>query len=235
MARHKLLYGEHTSSEFGIYISGSGTFNAPERDVQTISVPGRDGDLVIDNGRFKNITVSYPAFIREMFKINVAGARRWLATSAGYRRLEDSYHPEFYRMARFIGPLDFDTRFLNKSGECKLSFDCKPQRFLKQGEFKISIEGETKLYNPTGMEALPQIRVFGTGAGELVVGNTIMQIKRIEEYLDIDCDTQNAYKMNENCNNYISQVFPVLEEGETGISFSGGIDKIEIIPRWWTL
>ena len=229
------MFGSYMSDDFGIYISGSGTFNAPERDIETISVPGRNGDLIVDNGRYKNITVSYPAFIREKFKENAAGARLWLAKTTEYKRLEDSYHPEYYRMARFVGPLDFDMRFLNESGECKLSFDCKPQRFLKCGEFPIEIDTEAVIFNPTGVEALPIIRVYGTGTGKLIVGNTIMNIDNIDEYMDIDSDTQNAYKSTQNCNSCVSQNFPTLGEGETGISFSGGITKVQIIPRWWAL
>ena len=126
-------------------------------------------------------------------------------------------------------------RFLNKSGECSITFDCKPQRFLKSGEMVITSDGEIKLYNPTGQTALPLIRVYGSGDGTLAVGNTIMEIKGINGYMDIECDTQNAFKANENCNGRVSRVFPVLESGLTGISFSGKITKIDIIPRWWTI
>lgn len=222
------------SSDFGIYISGSGTFNAPERDVEVISVPGRNGDIVIDNGRFKNNTVTYPAFIRELFKERAAGARDWLCQSAEYHRLEDSYSPSFYRMARFVGPMDFSTRFLNRSAEMELIFDCKPQRFLKDGERAIAATGAIKLYNPTSYAALPLIRVYGT-SGSLVVGNTIMKISQIDEYIDLDSETKNAFKGTINCNNKVSNSFPELAPGETGITFRGNISKIEIIPRWWTV
>ena len=230
----KFFYNGHMSSDFGIYISGSGTFNAPERDVEVVSIPGRNGDIVIDNGRFKNITVSYPAFIRTLFKDRSAGARDWLCQSAEYHRLEDSYSPEFYRLARFVGPLDFTTRFLNYSAELELSFDCKPQRYLKDGERVISATGAVTLYNPTSYSALPYIRVYGT-SGSLVVGNNIMQLTEIDEYVDLDSETQNAFKGTINCNDKVSNNFPVLAPGEVGITFSGNIIKIEITPRWWTV
>lgn len=231
----RFLYDGKMSSHYGIYISGSGTYNAPERDIEAVSIPGKNGDLIIDNQRYKNISVAYPAFIRQKFKASAQAARIWLAANYEYKRLEDSYHPEYFRLARFSGPLDFDMRFLNKSGECTITFDCKPQRFLKEGEMSITAEGAIRLYNPTGQKALPRFRVYGSGAGTLAVGNTIMELTEIDGYVDIDCDTQNAYKGNENCNNRVSNAFPVLESGQTGISFSGGIERIEIIPRWWTI
>lgn len=232
---NKFLYDGKMSDDFGIYISGSGTYNAPERDVGTVTIPGRNGDLLIDNRRFKNITVEYPAFIREKFREKSGVARMWLTGSAQYRRLEDSCNPQYYRMARFSGPLDFDTRFLNRGGECKILFDCKPQRYLKSGEYARRTSGHIDLFNPTGMTALPLIRVSGTGDGELVVGNTVVTISGMEGFLYIDSDTQNAYRETQNCNSKISQIFPVLPAGKTGISFSGDIAGIEIIPRWWTL
>lgn len=231
----KFLYDGVMSSHFGIYISGSGTYNAPERDVETISIPGRNGDLIIDNNRYKNVHVTYPAFIRQKFKTNADAARRWLSKGYEYKRLEDSYHPEYFRMARFTGPLDFDMRFLNKSGECSITFDCKPQRFLKAGEFVMQADEDIKLYNPTDEEALPLIRVYGSGDGVLAVGNNTMSISGLVDYMDIDSDTQNAYRGITNCNANISKEFPVLLKGSTGISFSGGITKIEIKPRWWTV
>ena len=54
-----------TSTDFGMYISGSGTYNAPERDVTTYNIPGRNGDLIVDNGRFLNTTEIGRASCRE--------------------------------------------------------------------------------------------------------------------------------------------------------------------------
>ena len=81
-------------ADFGVYISGSGVYNAPERDVKSVSVPGRNGDLTLDNGRYKNIKIKYPAFVVDDFAQNIGGLRDFLASIRGYARLEDTYHPE---------------------------------------------------------------------------------------------------------------------------------------------
>lgn len=228
-------YMGRCSKDYGLYISGGGTFNAPERDVELVEVPGKNGSLVLDNGRFKNITVTYPAFIRQKFRDLSRMAREWLLGDSGYVRLEDSYNPEYYRLARFGGPLDFDTRVLNRSGECSLSFDCKPQRFLIEGDIAIDVIGSTQLFNPFPFPARPLIRVYGT-SGRLLVGDVIVQISGISEYMDIDCDTMNAYKGTQNCNVKINaQRFPLLPAGQTGISYEGNITHVQIKPRWWTI
>lgn len=228
------IYNGKSSKDFGLYISGSGTFDAPQRDIEAVEIPGKNGNLTIDKGKFKNIQVEYPAFIREKFRECTDAAREWLLSAPGYCRLEDTYHPDQYRKARFTGPLNFETRVLNRSGECSLYFDCAPQRYLKSGEIPHTFMQDGGFVNPTDFEAKPFIRVYGT-RGTLGVGSITMEIAEIDEYIDIDCDTQNAYKGNVNCNNKISSVFPTLLAGKTGITFSGGITKVIIIPRWWTI
>lgn len=234
--KNYLIFNGRRSSDFGLYISGSGVFNAPERDVEVVEIAGRNGNLILDNGRFRNITVTYPAFISKKFPQMAAAARDWLCGWFGYFRLEDTYYPEFYRRARFSGPLDFETRWMNTGAETNIVFDCKPQRFLKSGEHPIQISAATTLRNPTSQTALPLLKIYGSGDGQLAVNGASVAIKNIDEYILLDCDLQDAYKGSKNLNSLVSlEDFPVLPAGSSEISFSGGITKIELTPRWWTI
>lgn len=237
----KFWFDGQCSAHFGLMVSGSGTYNAPERDVELVAVPGRNGELILDNGRYKNISVSYPISICRDFPSKAAVARGWLMSKSGYKRLEDGYDPDHFRMAMFKGPIDFDVSFLSRTGEATLTFNCKPQRFLKAGEHAIPMAAPGSLWNPTGFPALPLITVYGTGAGTLTVGERTVEIKALEGHIVLDSDTQNAYYVSES-GTYVNQngviyapEFPVLEAGQTPISWTGDITNIEIIPRWWTL
>ena len=233
--RHTLWFNGKSSDDFGLTISGEQTFGAPERDVESIEIPGRNGNLTISRGRFKNITVSYPVFIRRDFSQNAAAARAWLLGAGGYARLEDTYHPDVYRLAQFRGPLDFEMRFLNYSGEATLAFDCQPQRFLKSGEQVLSCTDGGSLYNP-GFPALPLIKVSGSGSGTLYVGSYTVELLELDGYVMLDSDTQNAYKDTLNKNSTISAPeFPVLQPGENTIAWDGGVTAVEVTPRWWTV
>lgn len=234
--RQYLIFGGECSKDFGLYISGSGAFNAPERDIETVEVPGRNGSLIIDNGRYKNVTQSYPAFVCRDFPANANAVRAWLLAEPGYQRLEDTYNPDHFRLARYAGTLDFDVRALCRGAETTIAFDCKPQRYLKLGEHKITITVNTTIKNPTRYPALPQITVYGSGAGTITVGGETVTITNIDGYLTLDSEIQNAYKDKQNKNSTVKlSEFPVFAPGETEITFSGGVTKIEIIPRWWTL
>ena len=236
-------FNGRSSREFGMMISGEATYNAPERDVETVSIEGRNGDLIIDKGRFKNVTVSIPVSICRDFPEKAAAARAWLLGSAGYQRLETDYDPEHFRLAAFTGPLDFDVGFLNRTGEAVLQFNCKPQRFLKSGEvgkgnsFDFTEAGE--LYNPTPFPALPHILVgFGETGGSITVNDVTVEIVAgaILGILEIDCETQHVHLGVNDRNSWVkADSFPVLVPGVNTVSFDGSVSQVCIQPRWWTV
>ena len=139
MSRNNVIFGGVDFAENGVWVTGSGTFSAPQRDVTVVSVPGRNGDLVIDNGKWNNIQVIYPCFIRDNFDQNMAAFRSLLCSQLGYQKLEDSYHPDEYRLGAFAEGLFPSMRQRNKGGEFDVTFNCKPQRFLKSGDEPIQI------------------------------------------------------------------------------------------------
>ena len=95
-----IVFNGKNLTDFDVYVSGEGTFLSPEREFESVTVPGKNGDLLYDSGRYKNVTVTYPAFILENLKNNMIGLREWLLSSPGYSKLEDTYHPEEYRLGR---------------------------------------------------------------------------------------------------------------------------------------
>lgn len=228
-----LTIGGRNLADFGVYISGEGTYNAPERSITEEIVPGRNGSLIIDNGRYQNIEVSYPAFIIRDFPRNMAGLRSYLASLRGYSRLEDSYHPDEYRMAALSGGIDVQTSgYMNREGQFTLTFNCKPQRFLRSGEYAIPVTSGATVYNPTLFDAKPLIRVYGKGS--ITVNGETMEWSGSSEYVDIDCDIQDCYYMGANMNNYVTGDFPVLSPGDNVIAFTGST-SVRITPRWWIL
>ena len=65
-----------------------------------------------------------------------------------------------------------------------------------------------------------------------------MTVTDCDEYTDIDCELEDAYKDSVNKNGCLilsGGEFPVLQPGTTGIIFGAGVTKIELIPRWWCL
>ena len=232
-----LTFAGKSTNEFGIWISGEGTYGAPERNVQTQEVAGRNGNLLFDMGNFRNISVRYPAAIKKDMPSRFRDFVNFAGSQVGYQRLEDTYHPYEYRMARFISKMSIETAgYMNRSGQFSLEFDCKPQRFLKSGEDPIEFTQNGIIYNRTEFESKPFLRVYGSGAGSVGIGSDTITISSISEYVDIDCEIMDAYKGAINCNGNVSFTNDiVLKPGNNNIAKSGNITKIVITPRWWII
>lgn len=162
-----LIFDGESSRNYGVYITGEAVYNAPVRDVEMIKIPGRNGEFALDNGRFENIEVTYPAGIfadnEADFAEAISDFRNFLASRTGYCRLEDDYNPTEYRMAVYKSGLDVDAKVL-KAGEFDITFDCKPQRWLKDGETAITMASGDTLTNPTLFESSPLLETAGSGS-----------------------------------------------------------------------
>lgn len=231
--RNELYFAGVPLSNFGVYVSGRGTFNAPARAYDAVDIPGRDGALLLSEKRLENLDVTYPAFIYTNFKENMRALRSFLLSRVGYQRITDTYHPDEYRLGYFQGDLDVNATPVNDAGSFDLTFACKPQRWLASGETVQTFTAAGTITNPTYCDAMPFIRAYGVGA--LSIGDYSLEITSADGYTDIDCDIMEAYKGSENRNGVLKLVkFPVLVPGENAVSFTG-FSKIEITPRWWCL
>ena len=126
------------SLDYGVYITGEAVYNAPERAVEMVSIPGKNGALALDQGRFENIEVTYPAGTFGVKQTEFAGRmralRNMLASRYNYVRLTDSYHPDEYRLGLYKSGLEVTPVAMSSAGDFELTFNCKPQRFLTSGE-----------------------------------------------------------------------------------------------------
>ena len=163
------VFDGQDSRDYGAYITGSGVFNAPEREVEMVAIPGRNGALALDKGRFSNIEVAYPCGLFGTTEADFAQAasdlRNMLASRVGYCRLTDDYNAGEYRMAVYKSGLEMDLVNL-KSGECSIVFECKPQRFLTSGEVDALEQdsgGDFFVDNPTLFPSAPLLEVEGYG------------------------------------------------------------------------
>jgi len=158
------------SDTYGVYISGEAVFNAPTRDVNMITIPGRNGLFAQDNGRFENITVTYPAGLfgatEADFRAGIESLRNQFCSRKGYKRLTDDYNPNEFRMAVYKSGLEVTPETL-RAGTFDLTFECKPQRFLTSGETPTAIASGGTLSNPTLFDAKPLIEAKGYGDMDL--------------------------------------------------------------------
>ena len=220
----------------GIQLQAPIEFSEAVPVVEAQTIPGRNGDLIWETGSYENRSGSASCFcLQKDVEKAVSSAGRFLMGKKGYRRLETSDDPDHYWMARVENSPQIAMR-LRTLAPFEIGFDCKPQRFVKAGENAVGFDGNGELFNQYGQVSLPFITLYGQGEGWLAIGDCVVEVKAFDGILYLDSDTQNAYNNNGNQNlNINAPVFPVLGDGEIKIEFSGGIDRVEIIPRWWEL
>lgn len=227
-----------SSDEFGIYVGGQNSFNAPKKNIKKIPVPGRNGDLVFDKGTFSNVNVPYNIVGVSNFKERINDIKEWLTSPRSYARLEDSYNPDYYRLGMVTAGITFTMKHLNQYGKAKITFDCKPQRFLKSGEEIEEFEVDGTIFNPTDFPSDPVIKVYGAGAGSVVIGDQTLYIDDIDGYTIIDGELQDCYNNHGNRNNHVLRglygEFPKII-GEMDVEFSANVTKVEIKGNWWTI
>ena len=241
MQRLPYLYYKGTNSlEFCLYIKSKATYDAPERDKTYISVPGRNGDLIQDNGRYKNVAMPYTLAVvksdNRPFNELTDSIKEWLSIDSGYYELWDSYDPRFFRYASVSGALNIAEDITNY-GEFTVNFNCKPYRYLFDGQKTIAApKAGLQLINPFKIAAEPYIKIYGNGNISMSVNNTTVSFTGVSGYIEIDSEIKNAYKGLTLLNNIMTgDTFPTLEPGVNEVTFTGSVTKAEIVPRWCTI
>ena len=214
-----LTYDGVDSSDFGVFISGEGAFDAPARRGEMISIPGRNGSLFMDEGVFENITVEYPAFIgtgyEELFRTKLGDLRSALSSRGNYKRLTDTYHPDEFRLGIFREGLEVDPQHITRAGGFTMKFDCKPQRFLVSGEYPILMSGNQDITNPTLFESSPIIQVRGNGT--VAIGPYLFVVSGNNGIITIDTELMEAYVP-------AGEVYPWTDEAGRVMTQEIGID-----------
>lgn len=169
-----IKFNNRDSTKLGIIVQTPPTYVYPERDIETKHIPGRNGDLVIDNNCFKNVNRTYS--IAKVYPKNIIGSRftaytmcaseinEWLhSAGADYTILEDDYDPDVYRLAKYSESASF-TDVCEGALIGNITFECKPQRFLKSGLVPEVFGSEVHMTNQSVYDALPLINIRTGGA-----------------------------------------------------------------------
>ena len=142
---NSLTFNGVNSADYGIVLSGGGTYATPERVITSVEVPGRNGNIQYDEGNYKNIVVTYPAGLARNFTTEYLDFIRKAKSAPVYSRLTDTYHPEYYRYGTLIDELVPDVGTALKSGKFDLPFNCKPQRYLVSGDTPQAFTPEARV------------------------------------------------------------------------------------------
>lgn len=236
-----IIFGGLSCDDYGILAFPKDTEGAPERDTTEIEVPGRNGTVTVDNGRWKNMPVSYtlvaygsdPAYSGALSE-DVGEFKALLKQKVGYQRLEFSEDEDHYRLAKYTE--QFSPTAKGDISKAVVTFDCYPQKWLTSGDTVMDFTTDGAITNPTHFTSKPVIRV--TGAGSFTINGVGVTLASNPGYIDVDCEAQNCTYGSANKNDVVTLTtgsFPELVSGTNKITVGSGITKLSITPKWYTI
>lgn len=163
---NNFTWNNQNSLDFGIVLASSMSHTTPERDNESIDIPGRNGSLLLSNNRYSNTQIPYECVLIpdtvKSYDEQLEAVLDWLygGDNDSYQTLIDSYHKDTYRLARIVGAIEPERdgavyRFT-------INFDCQPQRYYFNGNNWLDLSNTTiNLINPSNYTAQPKIVISG--------------------------------------------------------------------------
>ena len=224
------------SRTVGITVTELPEIILPEERVTFTDVPGLSGSLAQTEGVdvYKDITLAVKCYCPDPAPAAVAAIAAYFRRAG---RLELPNRPDGYYEARVVNQIPF-AKILrgNTPRTFTVNFRCKPFLHLYSGETEQTVSSGDFLHNPTGVQAKPLITITGSGDITLLVGTQIIQLNGIDGGIILDSELQEAYWDNALKNNCMTGEFPVLGEGDSAVSWTGGsVSEVKVTPRWVSL
>jgi len=230
--------------ECGLIVQEKKAFSAPARDVTSQPVPGRSGNLILDNGRYENRQQPYTCAITPWHadgNVDLAAAagrlKSILMRDSNYFELRDDYTPGAFYRASYHSALDIE-EILTQTGKVPLMFDCEPYMLMDIGQQPINVTASpTTIVNPEEYSSLPKITIFGSGDVDITItnsaGNNAVHLVGIASGTVIDSELMEAFQGDASVNSkMLTPDFPVFTPGGNMVQWTGNVQKLEIIPRW---
>lgn len=113
-----------------------------QRKFRQYNIPGRNGDIFFQSDAWENVIQSYQIYAGD----GTYGSQApWTELARclyldGYQELRDTYDPTHFRKAVFNGPIDVENSW-NTHGRATIEFNCRPERYLVDGNNPISYVG----------------------------------------------------------------------------------------------
>lgn len=245
---HTFQYNGHRLSEFGAVIAQRPKITTAMRDISFNEIPFHSGDVVQDNGRYKNITLkikirALPNFCSENFQSWCYSIIEWLNSATDYVVYRDTYNPGYFRLGIVTNISDFVAVRKNVY-EAEVKITCKPFLYRDSGLTTISFTMastenslEKSLFNPEKVDSEPVIVIEGTGELYIVFGDALMTVDVTTKMIIDKPNEAVTDASGVSCNDKISSVrLPSLTAGQNSIHISRtsgtGDITMTITPNW---
>jgi predicted phage tail component-like protein len=228
-------FNGNNSKEFNMYINAELTLSSSQPDYSTIEVPGRDGDLILPNNRYKSFSQTVSVIFLGGYNdtmSKIEQVRRWLLSDTEFHDFKLSSDPDYTYRAAYLG--NFEIKKATDELSADLSFEMMPYKYLNSGLGSQTISSGTTLTNSGSIPALPLLKITCSGDITVSLGSQTLSLKGVDTGIILDCESQLCTSLDGTRTQFdkLYSDFPNLPVGNTKISWSGAVSDFEIAPRW---
>ena len=224
-----------SSTTHGLRVTSDYVINSTGNDVETVAVPGRDGDLLISKNRLKSVTIELPCTVLSNRKLTDAGSEisNWLNVD-GYKDLTLSWDPDFIYRSAFIETFEI-AGLMQQFGKVKLNFLTYPVKFYKQGRTSQTLSNGATVNGLGNVNAKPIITLVGSGDCTLTINDRKTKLKAVQNKITLDMQANQVYSGNLQAWDKVVRSpqfqMPYLDVGRNLISWDGNF-TVSMIPNW---
>ncbi|KRN88203.1 BF2992 family fimbrillin-A clan protein [Ligilactobacillus acidipiscis] len=236
MGYSQFKFNGHKSSDFNMYINSDYELASTTPDYQAVEIPGRDGDLLIPNNRFKSFKQDFPITYIGSYDDSIKkieAAKQLMLQDTNWHDMSFSFDPDFIYCASFVGEFRVkkSAAYLTQT----LSFNVMPYKYLTTGQTYQTITDGYELNNLGTILAKPIIKITGKGDCTIKIGNRSVSLKGIDGGIVMDSDSQLCTNLAGTRTQFDKMYgdFIDIAMGKQTVKITGdNITKAELLPRW---
>lgn len=224
-----------SSTTHGLRVTSDYVINSTGNDVETVSVPGRDGDLLISKNRLKSVTIELPCTVLSSRKLTDAESdiSNWLNVD-GYKDLTLSWDPDFIYRSAFIETFEIAS-LMRQFGKVKLNFLTYPVKFYKQGRTTQTLSNGATVNGLGNVKANPVITLVGSGDCTLTINGRKTKLRAVKNTITLDMQARQVFSGNLPAWDKVVRApqyqMPYLDAGRNLISWDGDF-TVKMAPYW---
>ncbi|MDG6113744.1 phage tail protein [Lactococcus formosensis] len=232
-----------SSEEFNMTLLSDIKFESVERDVEIIEIPGRDGAVVVDNKRNKNVplTLEFQMKLTSEFmniENQIKAVLSWLSNLYSFKSFSWVGESDYIFLAKVNAKATFD-RTNQIYARLSIPISLHPYKFIRTTFDIPSPLTSGKSFTSQGTQkSSPIITLTGTGNITLTVNGDKFILKNITGGVVIDSENQvvtDLTKKHSQMDKVYSYPFPRLKMGSNTISWDNTDFTGTIIERWCEL
>ena len=224
-----VIINNQNTKTLGFALKGRPNIPSANKRYESTEVEGRDGSLTRFIGyEDLKFSLTFNILFQSDIKQKLREIKGVLA-QASTLSFDDS--PNFYYKIKQAQISETES-VIKASGVFSVDFVAEPFEYQKTSSTAYTTK-PISLTNQTTAEALPLIKITGTGTVVLSVNGTGVTLTGLTSSIVLDSELQEAYTgLTTNMNSNMNGNFPVLKIGSNSITWTGTVTKVEIDPKW---